>query len=121
MFTSRHHFALVFSESRPERVPEESTPVFGDWRFVERHLRTFTETLDQATVARARRAIAGVRAGVWRRTSISDGDGPVVLDVDATLVEIRPDNKQGTTAYYRGGSGSTRRSVSLMRQIELHW
>ena len=40
---------------------------------------------------------------VWRRTTVTDGDGPVMLDVDATLVEVHSENKDGTAAHFRGG------------------
>jgi len=49
--------------------------------------------------------MAQVRAGVWRRTTVTDGDGPIMLDVDATLVEVHSENKDGTAAHFRGGFG----------------
>ncbi len=67
--------------------------------------RTFTETLDPAAVESARQAMAGVRSEVWRRTAATDSDDAVILDVDATLVEIHSENKDGTAAHYRGGFG----------------
>jgi len=68
--------------------------------------RTFTETLNTDAVDRAREAMAQVRAQVWRRIpSITNGDDPVVLDVDATLVEIHSENKEGTGPHYAGGFG----------------
>jgi len=67
--------------------------------------RTFTQSLDAATVLRAREAMAEVRAGVWRRTSVTDGDDPVVLDIDASLVEIHSENKEGAAAHFKGGFG----------------
>jgi hypothetical protein len=67
--------------------------------------RTFTDTLTPDAVDRARRAIAQVRSGVWRRTAATDGDGEVILDVDATLVEIHSENKDGAAAHYNGGYG----------------
>jgi hypothetical protein len=33
-------------------------------------------------------ALAGVRAEVWRRSEATTGPGPVVLDIDASLVEV---------------------------------
>ncbi len=50
-------------------------------------------------------AMAEVRARVWRRSSATTGSDPVVLDVDASLVEIHSENKQGTAATYKGGFG----------------
>ena len=67
--------------------------------------RTFAETLDPGSVASARRAMAQVRSDVWRRTTVTGGDGPIMLDVDATLVEVHSENKDGTAAHFRGGFG----------------
>lgn len=67
--------------------------------------RTFTQTLTPEAVASARRAMAEVRAEVWQRTSATDGDGPVILDIDASLVEIHSENKDGTAAHFKGGFG----------------
>jgi hypothetical protein len=50
-------------------------------------------------------AMATVRAGVWRRSSVTNNDGPVVLDIDATLVEIHSENKAGTAPTYKRGFG----------------
>jgi hypothetical protein len=67
--------------------------------------RTFTQTLTGEAMERARRAMAEIRAKVWQRTSVTDGDTPVVLDVDATLVEVHSENKDGAAAHYAGGYG----------------
>lgn len=67
--------------------------------------RTFTETLTPDTLNRARREWARVRSEVWRRSSVTGGDGPVVLDIDATLVEIHSENKTGTAPHFKGGFG----------------
>ena len=67
--------------------------------------RTFTQTLTSDAVQRARRAMAQVRGEVWRRTSATDGDGPVILDVDASLVEVHSENKQGAGPHFKGGFG----------------
>jgi hypothetical protein len=67
--------------------------------------RTFTETLGPDTVESARRAMAGVRSEVWRRTLTTGGDDEVTLDVDASLVEIHSDNKEGAAPNYKGGYG----------------
>jgi hypothetical protein len=67
--------------------------------------RTFTNTLTPDTVESARRAMAQVRSDVWKRLpSITDGD-EVALDVDASLVEIHSDNKDGAAPNYKGGYG----------------
>ncbi len=79
--------------------------LFGDVCSDTTLYRTFTQTLDPDTVVRARQAMAGMRGEVWRRTTAFDGDDAVVLDVDATLVEIHSENKQGAAAHYDGGYG----------------
>ena len=79
--------------------------LFGDVCSDTTLYRTFTDTLTPDMVERARRAMAQVRSGVWRRTAATGGDGEVILDVDASLVEIHSENKEGTAANYRGGFG----------------
>jgi DDE family transposase len=66
--------------------------------------RTFRR-LDAATVAGLWEAIASVRAEVWRRSSVTNTAGPVVLDIDASLVQIHSENKEGTGPTYKGGFG----------------
>jgi hypothetical protein len=63
--------------------------------------RTYRQ-IDASTLARLWAAIAGVRAGVWARI---DTGVPVVLDIDASLVEIHSEHKEGTAATYKGGFG----------------
>jgi hypothetical protein len=67
--------------------------------------RTFTQTLNGEVVERARRAMGQVRGEVWRRTAATVGDDTVILDVDATLVEIHSENKDGTAPHFKGGFG----------------
>jgi hypothetical protein len=67
--------------------------------------RTFTDTLNPDTVARSRDAMAKVRSEVWSRLGVVTGDGPVMLDLDASLVEIHSDNKQGAAPHFKGGYG----------------
>ena len=59
-------------------------------------------------------AFAGVRAQVWRRSSTTTGTAPVILDIDASLVEIHTETKEGTGPHYKGGWGTTRCSASPM-------
>lgn len=66
--------------------------------------RTFRQ-IDPATLAGLWEAIASVRADVWRRSSVTNNDRPVVLDIDATLVEIHSENKAGTAPTYKRGFG----------------
>jgi hypothetical protein len=49
--------------------------------------------------------MAGMRAKVWSRSSVTTGSAPVVLDIDASLVEIHTDGKQGAAPTYKGGFG----------------
>lgn len=64
--------------------------------------RTFTETLDAAAVARAGEAVARIRSQVWARSAATTGTGQVILDLDASLVEIHSENKEGTAANFQG-------------------
>jgi hypothetical protein len=66
--------------------------------------RTFRQ-IDPGTLAGLWEAMAGVRAQVWRRSSVTNNAEPVVLDIDATLVEVHSENKAGTAATYKGGFG----------------
>ncbi len=66
--------------------------------------RTFRQ-ITPATLGRLWDAIAEVRAQVWRRSSVTNTTGPVVLDIDATLVEIHSENKAGTAPTYKRGFG----------------
>jgi hypothetical protein len=50
-------------------------------------------------------AMAETRAPVWRRSSTTTGTAPVVLDLDASLVDIHSENKEGTAANYKRGFG----------------
>jgi hypothetical protein len=50
-------------------------------------------------------AMAGVRAQVWRRSSVTNTTEPVFLDMDATLVEVHSENKDGTAPTYKRGFG----------------
>ena len=79
--------------------------LFGDVCSDTTLYRTFTKTLTPDVVDRARRAMAQVRSDVWKRLAAITGDGEVILDVDATLVEIHSENKDGTAANYDGGYG----------------
>jgi len=54
--------------------------------------RTFHE-ITSSTRAEIALAMAEVRAKVWARSSVTSGKGPVVLDIDASLVEIHTDGK----------------------------
>lgn len=66
--------------------------------------RTFRQ-IGPAALAGLWEAIAGVRAKVWRRSSVTNTTEPVTLDIDATLVEVHSENKEGTAATYKRGFG----------------
>jgi hypothetical protein len=66
--------------------------------------RTFRQ-LGPATVAGVWEAVAEVRAEVWRRASVTNTAEPVILDIDATLVEVHSENKAGTAPTYKRGFG----------------
>ena len=63
--------------------------------------RTF-DAIDPAVLDALRAARAEARAVVWGRRRRR---GPVVLDVDASLVEIHSEHKQGAASHYKGGFG----------------
>ena len=67
--------------------------------------RTFRHQLGPATLAGLGEAMAEVRARVWRRSSVTNTAEPVVLDIDATLVEVHSENKAGTAPTYKRGFG----------------
>jgi hypothetical protein len=62
--------------------------------------RTFRQ-IGPATLAGLWDAMAEIRAQVWRRSSMTNTADPVVLDIDATLVEIHSENKDGTGPTYK--------------------
>jgi hypothetical protein len=66
--------------------------------------RTFHQ-LDEKTRAEIGLAMAEMRAEVWSRSSMTTGSGPVVLDLDASLVEIHTDGKEQAAPTYKGGFG----------------
>src|SRR3954454_15255431 len=63
--------------------------------------RTFDD-VDPGVLEALRAARAQARAAVWTRRRRR---GPVMLDVDASLVEIHSENKQGAASHYKGGYG----------------
>ena len=62
-------------------------------------------SIDAATLDDLRAAAAVVRRGVWERSSATTGTAPVVLDLDASLVEVHSENEEGTAANYKHGFG----------------
>ena len=66
--------------------------------------RTFHQ-LDATTRAGIAEAMAEMRAKVWSRSSVAKGSSSVVLDIDASLVEIHTDGKEHAAPTYKGGFG----------------
>jgi Transposase DDE domain group 1 len=50
-------------------------------------------------------AMAEVRSKVWRRSSATTGSDPVLLDIDASLVEIHSEHKMSAAPTFKGGYG----------------
>jgi hypothetical protein len=67
--------------------------------------RVFRHELGANVVAALRAALAPVRNQVWARSSVTNTGGPVVLDIDATLVEVHSENKDDTAPTYKRGFG----------------
>ncbi len=65
--------------------------------------RAFHEITSEARTAVAA-AVARIRAEVWSRSAATKV-GPVILDIDASLVEVHSENKEGTAPTYKGGFG----------------
>lgn len=61
--------------------------------------------VDPATLAGLWQAMAETRSDVWLRSAATTGTATVVLDIDASLVEVHSENKEGTGANYKGGYG----------------
>ena len=61
-------------------------------------------SLDPATVGDLWARQAAVREQVWARRALADAS-PVVLDIDATLVEVHSEHKAGAAAHFKGGYG----------------
>ncbi len=78
--------------------------LFGDVASDSTLYRTLRR-VDPVTLGGLWEAMAETRAKVWRRSSATTGKARVVLDIDASLVEIHSENKQGTAANYKHGFG----------------
>jgi Transposase DDE domain group 1 len=66
--------------------------------------RTFHEISPSTRVGIAD-AMAEVRSEVWSRTSETTGKAPVLLDLDASVVEIHSENKQQAAPTFKGSYG----------------
>ena len=78
--------------------------LFGDVASDSTLYRTLRR-IDPVTLGGLWEAMAETRAKVWRRSAATTGKARVVLDIDASLVEIHSENKQGTAANYKDGFG----------------
>ena len=67
--------------------------------------RTLNQDLTPEVVDAVWAAVASVRAKVWARSSATTGGDPVVLDIDASLVEIHSENKQQAAPHFKRGFG----------------
>lgn len=67
--------------------------------------RVFRHELGPEVVAALRAQVAQLRARVWGRSSVTNSAEPVVLDIDATLVEVHSENKDDAAPTYKGGFG----------------
>ena len=59
--------------------------------------------VDAARLGALRAAAAHARQRVWPQIAAARGE--VVIDIDASLVEVHSENKEGTAAHYKGGFG----------------
>ena len=66
-----------------------------------RTIREITPTVRADLIVK----VGEVRVPMWRRMAATTGTAPVVLDIDASLVEIDSANKEGTAPNYKGGFG----------------
>ncbi len=80
-------------------------PIFTDVCSDSTLWRVLNDELTPGVVDAVWAAMAKVRAKVWARSAATTGTAPVVLDIDASLVEIHSENKEGTAAHYKGGFG----------------
>jgi len=75
------------------RVPSDTTV----WRSFQR--------IDAKVLSGLWEAMAETRASTWSRMGATTGTSTVVLDVDASLVQIHSENKHGSASNYKRGFG----------------
>ncbi len=66
--------------------------------------RAFHE-IDAVTLEKLHTSLRPVRAEVWRRSAATQGKAPVIMDIDASLVDIHSEFKEATAATYKGNYG----------------
>ena len=67
-------------------------------------VRTFHEISADTRVGIAQ-ALSEVRAQVWPRSASTTGTDSVILDIDASLIDIHSENKEQTAPTFKGGFG----------------
>jgi len=67
--------------------------------------RVLRHELTPAVRTKIEDAFGQARRRVWDRSAATTGTAPVVLDIDASLVQIHSENKDGTAPTYKGGFG----------------
>jgi hypothetical protein len=50
-------------------------------------------------------SLSEIRSKVWSQAGLTTSTDPVLLDIDASLVEIHSENKEGAAPHYKGGYG----------------
>ncbi len=78
--------------------------LFGSVPSASTMYRTIT-SLKPATVTDLWSAMAEVRANMWDRALLTSGDDVVRLDIDATLIDVHSENKEGAAPTYKRGYG----------------
>jgi Transposase DDE domain group 1 len=81
-----------------------SDRLFGEVASDTTTYRTFRQ-ISPEVLAGLAAAFASVRCQIWARSSVTNTKAPVVLDIDASLVQIHSENKAGTAPTYKGGFG----------------
>jgi hypothetical protein len=76
--------------------------LFGDVCSDSTLWRTFNDSLDTETLANVLDAFGDLRRQVWARSSVTNNAEPVVLDIDASVVDIHSENKEQTAPTYNG-------------------
>jgi Transposase DDE domain group 1 len=87
-----------------EQLREEEAlfgPVPSDTTFY----RMMTDEIGEKTLVGLKKEMASVRRRVFDHAEATSGSTPVVLDIDATLVTVHSENKEGAAPNYKGGFG----------------
>jgi len=102
------HMALVLAGGGESCADIEhlrlQSDLFGDVASDSTVFRTFHE-LDGVALSDLAAATAQVRTMVWDRMGLTTSKDPVVLDIDASLIEVHSENKEGAAPNYKKGYG----------------